>query len=122
MDRRTVFGILVGSLSSNGCSSVSSDLQEDRSRKISYRFNARLLPMTSIRGFSIKGKFCSETAFNLCIPPNAAFLLRNAEGKIALSTKTCQAARLCIECNTEISQNCIVLHCYDHAIRVTHAV
>ena len=23
------------------------------------------------------------------------------------------AARLCIECNTEICQNCIVLHCYD---------
>ena len=100
---------------SNACSSASS-VQENRSRKLSSRFNARLLSMTSIRGISIKGFRLGKlkvfaNAFHrvlhLCLETNA-------EGNIALSTKTCQAARLYIEpCNTEISQNSIVLHCYD---------
>ena len=88
-------------------------LQEDRSRKISSRFNARLLSMTSIRGILIKGfllgklnVFCLENSFSLMWSITCCFLLRNAEGKIALSTKTCQAAKLYIECNTEICQNC----------------
>ena len=54
MDRRPVFGILVGS----GPTPIPPQaLQEDRSRKISSRLNARLLFMTSIRGFSIKNSF-----------------------------------------------------------------
>ena len=53
MGRRTVFVILVGWVLTRVPPQA---LQEDGSRKISYRFNARLLSMTSIRGFSIKGK------------------------------------------------------------------
>ena len=47
MDRRTVFGILVGSILTRVPPQA---LIEDRSRKISSRFDARLLSMTSIRG------------------------------------------------------------------------
>ena len=54
MDRRSVFRILVGSVLTRV------PPQEDRSRKISSRFNARLLSMTSIRGISIKGQFSAH--------------------------------------------------------------
>ena len=54
MDRRPVFGILVGSVLTRVPPQA---LQEDRSTKISFRLNARLLFRTSIRGFSIKNSF-----------------------------------------------------------------
>ena len=60
MDRRTVFGIFVGLVLTGAPPHAR---QEDRSREISYRFNARLLSMTSVKGFSIEGKFCSENSF-----------------------------------------------------------
>ena len=61
MGRRTVFVILVGSVLTRVPPQA---LQEDRSRKISYRFNARLLSMTSIRGLQLMVSSAQKTAFN----------------------------------------------------------